>query len=117
MNLSSIDLVLISIDALAFGYFGLAWFFSPLVKAEFIRLRINRLGGFVAGIEVAGALGAFLEIWSKGLLLFSCSGLTILMLLGLFVRARTEDKWYRYLPALALLFLNLVIVIRVLEQA
>lgn len=109
MPLLAITLETISI--LAFLFYGVACLVSRRLVVEFERYRLGRWRKLVGSLEIAGALGLFVGQLYLPLLIAAATGLTALMLCGLWARWRIDDPWYAMLPAAILGVVNLAIIV------
>ena len=101
--------VLILISSLSFLGYGIAYFISPQMKNEFKRFGLERAGTLTAVLELLGAVGLLVGLKIHLVLLISAGGLTVLMLLGVAVRANVKDSLWISLPALFFMILNFFI--------
>ena len=76
------------------------------MKSEFKRFNLKKIGLFVIILEILGAIGLFVGLFLKPILLISSAGLAILMLLGLIIRIKSKDSLLVSLPALFFCVLN-----------
>ena len=104
--------ILILFSSLSFLAYGVEYLRSPLMKNEFKRFGLEKLGGFTVLLEVLGAMGLMVGIWIHSLLLLSSFGLGLLMLLGVMVRIKMKDSLWISLPATFYMFLNFYIFYR-----
>ena len=79
---------------------------------EFERYRLSRFRRATGALEVLGAVGLAAGYLFSPLTVLSAGGLSILMLLGLAVRARVRDPILEMIPAVFLLLLNAFIAIQ-----
>jgi len=101
--------ILILISSLSFIIYGLAYFTSPHMKNEFRRFGLEKLGLFIALLELAGAIGLIVGFWVNFILLLSSGGLALLMFLGVAVRLKIKDSLLVISPALFYMLLNVYI--------
>ena len=99
-----------AISITSFAWYGMSCFMSAAMVAEFHRYRLSRFRSLTGVLQVAGSFGLLAGYYSRPLLLLSAGGLTVMMLLGMFVRFRIRDPLYAALPAFAFFALNLFIV-------
>lgn len=104
--------ILILFSSLSFLAYGVEYLRSPLMKNEFKRFGLEKLGGFTVLLEVLGAMGLMVGIWIHSLLLLSSFGLGLLMLLGVMVRIKMKDSLWISLPATFYMALNFYIFYR-----
>jgi uncharacterized membrane protein YphA (DoxX/SURF4 family) len=88
-----------------FGY-GVACFFSAALIDEFKRWGLEPLRKLTGGLEVLGALGLLAGFVSPIIRTFSATGLALMMVCALFVRAKMRDRPMLWVPATVLLGLN-----------
>ena len=100
---------LIFISSLSFMGYGIAYFKSPKMKAEFKRFGLEKAGDLTAILEILGALGLLVGFKFYLILLISAGGLAILMLLGVVIRIKCRDSVWVSLPALFFMLLNATI--------
>lgn len=103
--------ILETVSAAAFLFYGLACLFSVRLVAEFERYGLARWRPLIGLLEVAGGLGLIVGQWFLPLKIAAATGLFVLMLCGLWARWRIRDPWYAMLPAGILALVNLVIVL------
>ncbi len=103
---------LILISSLSFMYYGIAYFKSPQIKSEFKRFGIEKLGAFIAILELLGAVGLLVGLKFHAILLISAGGLAILVFLGVVIRLKVKDTLWVTLPALFFMLLNAYIFFR-----
>lgn len=96
----------IFISSFSFLAYSISYFIKPDMKDEFKRLNVEKLGLLVIILEIVGALGLFVGLIYKPILLLSSGGLSLLMLLGLLIRIKTKDGLLISLPATFYMILN-----------
>lgn len=109
--MSYLDL-LILFSATSFLIYGIAYFISTNMKNEFKRFGLEKFGPLTAILELAGAIGLFIGLQNKPILLLASGGLTLLMLLGTGVRIKMKDSLLISLPAFFYFLLNAYILYR-----
>ena len=87
-----------------FGY-GASVLFSPRMKLEFARYRLERYRSLTGALQVVAAIGLLIGLHSPGIGVFSASGLSLQMACGLAVRIRIRDSFFQSLPACAYMIL------------
>ena len=97
--------------SVAFLGYGINCLRSSAMEKEFIRYGLQKFRHLTGTLEILGGLGLLAGLRYYPLLIFSSSGLCLLMLLGLGVRLRLKDPWLSCLPAAILFALTLGIVI------
>jgi hypothetical protein len=103
------------VSGLAFVLYGGLCVFSDHMKIEFERYGLLRFRKLVGVVEFLGGLGLFVGLFSSKILIFSASGLALLMVLGLGVRLRVKDGLIQMAPAAVLLVVNAAIVWMVVQ--
>lgn len=78
---------------------------------EFKRYQLERFRILTGYLEVLGGLGTLIGFQYKPLFIFSTAGLGILMLMGLIVRIRLNDKTIQMLPAFILMCANFFLLV------
>jgi len=79
------------------------------MKDEFKRFGLEKFGTITAILELLGAVGLLVGLRYNVVLLVSSGGLSLLMLLGIIVRIKVNDRFWVLLPALIFMLLNLLI--------
>jgi hypothetical protein len=98
--------VLILNSSLFFMGYGIAYFKSPQMKSEFKRFGLAKAGTLTAVLELLGAVGLLAGLKFHLILMISAGGLAILMFLGVAIRIKAKDGFWRTLPALLFMILN-----------
>jgi hypothetical protein len=111
-----ISIILIVISAIAFLSYGISLFLSDYMKNEFVRFNLEKYRILVGLLEIFGGLGLIVGIIYNPVLIFSSAGLSILMLLGIWVRIKIKDGLLRTLPAILFMVLNFYILILAIMQ-
>jgi hypothetical protein len=78
---------------------------------EFKRYQLEPFRILTGYLELMGGLGTLIGIHYKPLFIFSTAGLGILMLMGLIVRIRLNDKTIQMLPAFILMCANFFLLV------
>ncbi len=116
--MSSIWLIVLeSVVAVAFVGFGLQCLLTRHMMLEFRRYDLASFRILTGILQVAGGVGMLVGIFYHPLLILASGGLASLMFLGVLVRFRIHDPLIAAVPALALLFLNLLILAEELGSA
>lgn len=110
--MKKIEIFAIYISSFSFFFFGLLCFFSPRLVVEFERYGLKNFRVFTGLLQVAGALGLFMGLKNRMILLLSSLGLSLLMFFAFVVRIQISDPIHLMLPSLLFAFLNLFIFIR-----
>lgn len=95
----------------AFLFYGLSVLLSGAMVEEFDRYGLAKFRKFTGVLEVLGAVGLFLGFFVPGLTVAAAGGLSLLMVAGVAIRARSGDSLVEALQALAMLGVNLFILI------
>ncbi|MFN4761987.1 DoxX family protein [Gillisia sp. Q332] len=101
--------ILIIVSGISFLFYGVSYFTSPSMKAEFIRFGLAKFGTLTAVFEITGGLGLLLGLFIPFLLLISSAGLALLMLFGFITRLYIKDSIWVSLPAFLFMLLNIYI--------
>jgi len=97
---------IILFNALSFLCYGLSCLYTRDMKREFIRYGVPRHRITVGIAELLGAAGLIVGLHLPWIGMMAAGGLTVLMILGLFIRFRIGDRLLRSFPALLYLLLN-----------
>ena len=108
--------ILIAFSGVSFLAYGISLFTSLRMKKEFIRFQLKKFRKLVGVLEILGGTGLLLGLYSDSILIISSGGLTLLMLLGVWIRVKIKDKFLLILPALLFMFLNLYIFIESIKD-
>jgi hypothetical protein len=76
------------------------------MKIEFKRFGLEKFGVLTAILEIVGAAGLLVGLFSTPILLISSGGLALLMFFGLLARVRVKDSLWVSLPATLFMILN-----------
>lgn len=105
----SIYKICIYISSISFLAYGVSYFFTPHMKNEFKRFKLERFAFLTIVLEILGAIGLIVGLFYNPILILASGGLTTLMFLGVLVRVRIKDGLLVTLPAIFYMFLNLYI--------
>ena len=100
------NLALILFSAISFLGYGLACFWSPHLRREFVRYRTESLRPVVGGLQLLAAAGLLLGVREPLLGQAASGGLALMMLCAVGVRIRIKDRFLQTVPALFYLLLN-----------
>jgi hypothetical protein len=103
-------LFLVAFSGLSFVFYGVLCLFSSHMEAEFKRYGLPQFRRLVGCLELLGGMGVLLGLLWNPLMVFSASGLAVLMLLGVAVRIRVKDAPLQIAPAAVLMLVNSAIV-------
>lgn len=102
-----IMLYLVIINSLAFIVYGVLCIITNHMVDEFTRYGLLKYRLLTGYLEVLGGLGCLIGYFTHPyLFLFSTTGLTVLMTLGVITRFRVSDPIYQIIPAFLLMCLN-----------
>jgi hypothetical protein len=76
------------------------------MKYEFKRFGLEKMGLTIVLLEIIGALGLLVGLQINFMLIFSSSGLALLMFAGVIVRIKVKDSIWITLPAFFYMVLN-----------
>jgi hypothetical protein len=114
----SILALLTLISGMSFIFFGIASFTTSHMKSEFKRYGLNNYRELVGVLQLLGALGLFFGyLFSPILQAIAASGLSVLMILGFFVRMRIRDSLIQSAPSISYAILNAFIFIMICDQS
>ena len=100
----------------SFLFFGTASLFTSQMKSEFMRYGLENFRALIGVLQLLGALGLLLGYFYSPLLqTLAASGLSILMILGFFVRMRIRDSFIKSAPSLIYAVLNATLFIMLLD--
>lgn len=106
LRIVKIDQLLTIISALTFISYGAACIFHGHMREEFKRYGLEKFRILTGALELFGGIGCLVGLYFAPISFLSTFGLTLLMLLGLFVRLRLKDSISEILPAFLLMILN-----------
>ena len=101
-----INNLLLIFNALSFLFFGIGCLRSPYLIAEFERYGVPQFRILTGLLQLLGGMGILLGYYWIPLQLFSCFGLTLLMLFGVGVRIKIKDNFIQSFPAAFYCLLN-----------
>ncbi len=105
--------LLIIFSGTSFLFYGINFFVSSKMKAEFKRFGLERLGTVTAYLELIGGVGLLIGLYNYQLSIISSGGLALLMFCGIIVRIKIRDSFLLTLPALLYFLLNLYIFLKI----
>lgn len=103
---SNIDLTLIWFSAISFILFGSGCFVSPAMRREYDRYGLAAFRSLVGSLQLLGAMGLLVGLYTPWIGQLSAGGLALLMLCGVGVRIKIKDSVLQTLPAFAYMLLN-----------
>jgi len=101
-----LNTVLILFSAISFLVYGLACFFSPYLKREFLRYGMGSLRPLVGALQVGAAIGLLAGLSQPWMGSAAALGLAAMMLVAVWVRIRIKDSLLQTTPALFYFVLN-----------
>lgn len=110
MNTDPILLICVCVSALSFIFYGWGCLYSPRIKLEFRRYKLDRYRQLVGGLQLTGSVGLILGLWSPLVGTMAAMGLATLMAMGVWVRICLRDTIFQSLPAAFYLVLNAYLV-------
>ena len=100
-------LTLTILNSIAFLIYGFLCIFTKHMVEEFKEFGLSQFRTLTGVLEICGAAGSLVGyFWSSHLYIFSTSGLTLLMLLGVYTRVKIKQPLKQSFQALSLLLLN-----------
>ncbi|MEP2772061.1 MAG: DoxX family protein [Fulvivirga sp.] len=94
------------LTAVAFMYYGLTCLFSSHLKLEFQRFGMPKQRIITGVLQLLGACGLVVGLWSPVVGAMASSGLALLMLAGFIVRIKIRDSIVQTLPSFFFMALN-----------
>ena len=95
------------LNSAAFFIYGILCIFTKHMVDEFKEFGLSKYRVMTGILEICGAAGSLIGyFWSSYLYIFSTTGLTLLMFLGVYTRLRINQPWKQSIQAMSLLFLN-----------
>ena len=107
--------IVIILSACTFIFYGSLCLMTNHMKVEFERYGLSRFRIFIGVLELLGGIGLIVGLTYPPILIFSSAGLTLLMILGTFIRIKVRDKMMEILPAFILILVNAFILLRMLS--
>jgi len=103
--------LLVVASSLSFLGYGVHCLRSESMRSEFARYGLAHLRVLTGALEVLAGIGLLVGLWWPLALQVSSAGLALLMLCALVARIRVRDAVPLWLPAFALLVLNVWILL------
>ena len=97
---------LLIFSAVSFLFFGIGCLRSPYLIEEFERYGVPQFRKLTGLLQLLGGMGILLGYYWIPLQLFSCFGLTLLMLFGVGERIKIKDNFIQSFPAAFYCLLN-----------
>lgn len=98
--------ILILISAVAFLFYGIAFFANSGMKEEFERYGLNRFRKLIGLLQLLGGLGLLVGLAWKPALIVASGGLSLLMMIGFGVRIKMKDGFWVSVPSFIFMLLN-----------
>jgi hypothetical protein len=100
-----------AISIVLFAWYGVSCFLSRRMVSEFEHWRVAELRVLTGSLQILGSIGLIVGYVNRFILLFSATGLSVMMILAVITRIRIRDPLYASIPALTLCVLNLYLVL------
>ncbi|AZQ44378.1 DoxX family protein [Nonlabens ponticola] len=106
--------ILTYFSAISFFFFGITCLVTPHMKLEFTRFGLTTRQRQLTGVlQLIGAAGLLFYQYNIVVTMAAAAGLSLLMLLGFYVRLKIKDSIYQSSPALIYMLLNALIVFQI----
>ncbi len=103
-------------SALSFIGYGAHCLTAEAMRLEFERYGLAHLRALTGILEILGGVGLVVGLWWPLALRVSAGGLAALMVFALIARYRVNDALFLWLPAFALLLVNVFILVSSLRE-
>jgi hypothetical protein len=104
--MSVINLILVWFSAFSFLFYGFSYYISRNMKDEFKRYGLEKFAFLTSTLQILGASGLIVGLKFQPILTLSSGGLALLMFLGVMVRLKIKDGFWKSLPAFLYFLLN-----------
>jgi len=104
--MSVINLILVWFSAFSFLFYGISYYISRNMKDEFKRYGLEKFAFLTSTLQILGASGLIVGLKFQQILTLSSGGLALLMFLGVMVRLKIKDGFWKSLPAFLYFLLN-----------
>lgn len=108
----SIQMILSILSGVAFIVYGILCLSTEHMRSEFKRYKLEPFRVLTGILEICGGVGSLFPVSYWRIYTFSCTGLFLLMLMGIFVRIKIKDPFIKILPALILMIINFYLAYR-----
>lgn len=107
LNMKTAHIILIGLIGFSFLYYGISCLSSNFMTTEFKRFGLSATQRKITGVaQILGGLGIIIGFFYRPLQISALIGISLLMLLGWFVRLRIKDSFIASLPAFTFFVLN-----------
>lgn len=107
MHLDGWFIILCSVNAMAFLYYGYNCLFSEQMAREFSRFQLSvSQRQLTGGLQILGALGVLIGLYYSLLGVLASVGLCLLMLFGFVVRLKIKDSLALSAPSFIFMLIN-----------
>lgn len=103
--------VMIIFSGVSFIFFGFSCLFSNFMMLEFKRYGLENFRILVGILQLLGAVGLFIGLFSKNWAVLASLGLALLMVFGFMVRLKIKDAFLLAFPSLFYALLNMLLFI------
>jgi hypothetical protein len=110
-----ITIVLSILSSILFFTYGVGCFFSAKLKIEFERYGFKKYRVTIAILEILGSIGLLVGLYYQPIFILSSGGLSMLMFCAIIVRGKIKDPLSKWIPAIFLFFINLILFIESLN--
>jgi hypothetical protein len=97
---------LLIFSGVSFLFFGIGCLSSPYLIEEFERYGVPQFRTLTGVLQLLGGIGTLAGFYWIPLQIFSCFGLSLLMLFGVGVRIKIKDRFIQSFPATFYCVLN-----------
>jgi hypothetical protein len=97
---------IILILSFAFIFYGVSFFTNSGMKEEFERYRLGHYRKLVGCLQLLGGWGLLIGLVWQPALIIASGGLALLMMMGLGVRLKMNDGFWKSLPSFIFMLLN-----------
>ena len=94
------------LSGIAFICYALSFYLFPQMRLEFEKLEIDQYSRLITFFELLGGIGMIIGIFYNPILIISSLGLTIMMILALFMRIYYMNHFKFMIQALILTIIN-----------
>lgn len=102
-------------SAVSFLIFGISCLTTQYMKCEFERYQLASFRQITGLLQICGALALIIGFNWKWAIYAGSGGLALLMFFGFLVRIKIQDGFWKSLPALTFMIINLLILFLVIN--
>ncbi len=106
IDLDPLYTIIVLFSALSFLIYGVLCLTSSRMKENFKRFELEKYSTPIGVLEILGGAGLVIGMFYRPIMLISLGGLAVLMLLGVFFRIRSGDRFIIVVPAMFYLVLT-----------